>query len=185
MFLVNGHLFLGEMREIEQASMRIERVVMEIPELLAKARKAIESGETSLREAAEAVASAQQQGATQRQIASAVGKSAAWVNRLLQWRARGYEDGTAFGPQARAARQRLRVQATKHYAGPASSLNIRPLAIEPGRIRPKLIKALGMLGSEHSGERASAAYVVEALRHTLGRGWDEIIVPDLTAGTGP
>ena len=66
----------------------MERVVIEISELLAQARKAIESGETSLREAAETVALAQQQGATQRQIANAVGKSAAWVNRLLQWRAR-------------------------------------------------------------------------------------------------
>lgn len=85
-----------------------------VPELLSRAKQAIESGETSLHTAAEDIAAAQEQGATQRQIAEAVGKSAAWVNRLLQWRQRGYQDGTAFGPQAKASRQRAQcVQATE------------------------------------------------------------------------
>jgi hypothetical protein len=49
-----------------------------VSELLIRAKHAIESGETSLRTAAEDIAAAQAQGATQRQIAEAVGKSAAW-----------------------------------------------------------------------------------------------------------
>ena len=60
--------------------------MMTVTELLSRAKQAIESGETSLRAAAEDIAAAQEQGATQRQIGEAVGKSAAWVNRLLKWR---------------------------------------------------------------------------------------------------
>ena len=86
--------------------------MMSVTELLSRARRAIESGEASLRAAAEDIAVAQEQGATQRQIAEAIGKSAAWVNRLLKWRESGYQDDTAFGPQAKASRQRAqRVQA--------------------------------------------------------------------------
>jgi hypothetical protein len=89
-------------------------VMMTVTELLGRAKHAIESGENSLHAAAEDIAAAQEQGATQRQIAEAVGKSAAWVNRLLQWRESGYHDGTAFGPQAKASRQRARcLQATE------------------------------------------------------------------------
>ena len=50
-----------------------------VPELLIRAKRAIEFGETSLQAAAEDIAGAQEQRATQRQIAGAVGKSAAWV----------------------------------------------------------------------------------------------------------
>ena len=87
--------------------------MMSVTELLSRARRAIESGEASLRAAAEDIAVAQEQGATQRQIAEAVGKSAAWVNRLLAWRRQGYRDDTPFGPQEKAKRQRARVQATE------------------------------------------------------------------------
>jgi hypothetical protein len=81
-----------------------------IKDLLEKAKSAIESGEASLHDAAEYIASAQAHGATQRQIAEHLGKSAAWVNRLLQWREDGYRD-TPFGPQSKAKRER--VQATE------------------------------------------------------------------------
>jgi len=77
--------------------------LMNITALLDRAKHAIESGETSLRAAAEDIAAAHSQGATQRQIAKAVGKSAAWVNRLLGWGQSGYHDDTAFGPQAKAS----------------------------------------------------------------------------------
>jgi transposase len=82
--------------------------MMSVTELLSHAKRAIEAGETSLRAAAEDIAAAQEQGATQREIAEAVGKSAAWVNRLLKWREGGYQDVTPFGPQAKASRQRAR-----------------------------------------------------------------------------
>src|SRR5437868_917656 len=63
-------------------------------ELISRAKCTIESSETSrstsLRAAAEDIALAYEQGATQREVARGVGKSAAWVNRLLKWREGGY-----------------------------------------------------------------------------------------------
>jgi hypothetical protein len=88
--------------------------MLSVTELLSRAKRAIESGETSLRAPAEDNPAAQEQGATQREIAEAVGKSAAWVNRLLKWRDSGYQDVTPFGPLAKASRQRAqRVQSTE------------------------------------------------------------------------
>jgi hypothetical protein len=42
--------------------------------------------------------------------------------------------------------------------------------------RELLIKALGMLGSDHAGERANAALIVEKQRARLGMTWEELIV---------
>jgi hypothetical protein len=51
---------------------------------------------------------------TQRKVAEKIGKSAAWVNTLIAWRANGYEEPTAFGPQAKEARAKAaRLVATK------------------------------------------------------------------------
>lgn len=86
-------------------------------ELLSRAKVAIEDGERSLRDAAEALALAQKDfDATQREIAAAVGKSVAWVNRLLQWQKEGCP-GTPFGPGSKDSRaRRKRVQATEQEA---------------------------------------------------------------------
>jgi hypothetical protein len=81
--------------------------------LLNLAKKAIASGERDLRRAAEYIAAAQKSGASQRLIAASVGKSPAWVNRLLQWQKSDYLDDTAFGAQSKASRARTRVQATE------------------------------------------------------------------------
>jgi hypothetical protein len=62
------------------------------------------AGEHRLRQAAEDIAVAHEQGASQRMIAEQVGRSASWVNVLLKWRAGGYLE-TPFGPQAKAAKQ--------------------------------------------------------------------------------
>jgi hypothetical protein len=208
---------------------------MTVTELLSRAKQAIESGENSMRAAAEDIAAAQEQGATQRQIAEAVGKSAAWVNQLLKWRQSGYKDGTAFGPQAKASRQRARVRATEHQKkqkAAASSEEAQAAAAraraetaeaeaakakadaqkakaeaakakaearaakEQARIhrafsrkfgiildeldyhqRDRLVKLLGMLGSQHDGERANAAQFVEQQRAALGLTWDQLIIP--------
>jgi hypothetical protein len=212
-------------------------VMIPIVELLDRAKHAIDSGEMSLHAAAEDIAAAQEQGATQREIAEAVGKSAAWVNRLLQWRQSGYRDGTAFGPQAKASRQRARrVQASERPAttseqaqtaaararaetakaeaakAKADAQKARADAARakadatkaradtkraehdafgrmfggsfgsstrkiPNGPRELLVKALGMLGSAHDGERANAARVVEQKRRELGLIWDELIIP--------
>ncbi len=81
-------------------------------ELLDRAKAAIEAGEQSLQQAAEALALARDDfNASQREIAAAVGKSVAWVNRLLRWRDEGCS-GTPFGPGSKASRERRkRVQA--------------------------------------------------------------------------
>ncbi len=83
-------------------------------ELLSRAKAAIEASDSSLRNAAEALALAQGDfNATQREIAAAVGKSVAWVNRLLQWQREDCQ-GTPFGPGSKASRKRRkRVQATE------------------------------------------------------------------------
>jgi hypothetical protein len=74
-----------------------------VAELLKRARDYIKFGENHLRAAAEDIAAASEKGATQRKIAEAVGKSAAWVNGLLKWRQAGYP-ASPFGPQVRARR---------------------------------------------------------------------------------
>jgi hypothetical protein len=43
--------------------------------------------------------------------------------------------------------------------------------------RDRLVKALGMLGSDQAGERANAAYFVEKQRTQLAMTWDELIIP--------
>jgi hypothetical protein len=220
-------LFFGEQR-------------ITVTALLDRAKHAIESGETSLHVAAEDIAAARDQGATQRQIAEAVGKSAAWVNRLLKWRESGYHDGTAFGPQAKAARQRAqRVHSTEQRKQKPATTCSEQAHAEAARARAEtakaeaarakaeaqkakaeaakakadaektkaeekakayrfhrgafggnakkseihsgprdlLVKALGMLGSDHAGERVNAGLVVEKQRAKLGMTWDELIIP--------
>jgi hypothetical protein len=90
--------------------------------LLRRARDAIEVGDQSLHEAAEALALAQQDfKASQREIAEAVGKSVAWVNRLLRWQREGCE-GSPFGPGSKARRARQKsVQAPEQRAVDADS----------------------------------------------------------------
>jgi hypothetical protein len=66
------------------------------------------------RSATEHMSKAQRKGASQRHIASYLGKSSAWVNRLLRWRKSGYKD-TPFGPESKASRERARVQAAERF----------------------------------------------------------------------
>ena len=66
----------------------------------------------SWRAAAEDMAAAKALGSSQRQIARAVGMSSTWVHQMLKWRSEGYKDGTPFGPQSKAGRERARGQAT-------------------------------------------------------------------------
>jgi hypothetical protein len=74
-------------------------------DVLRRAKAAIDAGEDSLREAAEALAFAEKAfNARQREIAEAIGRSASWVNRLLKWHRSGYKEGSPFGPTTQAAR---------------------------------------------------------------------------------
>jgi hypothetical protein len=74
-------------------------------ELLKRAKAAIEAGEQSLQEAAEALGLAEEDhSATQQEMAEAVGMSASWVNKLLKWRRSGYKDHSPFGPTTKRGR---------------------------------------------------------------------------------
>ena len=74
-------------------------------ELLRCAKNAIEAGKGSLHDAAEALAAADDfYSATQREMAEAVGMSAAWVNKLLKWHRSGYKDHSPFGPTTKSGR---------------------------------------------------------------------------------
>ena len=184
-----------------------------IDKLHNKARRAIESGEDKFREAAEYLAEAKKLGATQRQSAKAIGKSPAWVNALLKWKAAGYKE-TPFGPQSKV--KRASVQAPKQKAVSRKPMTTEQALLEtakaeaqkaraeaakaqaefqksraeavatmfgaqmkrvPKGARDELIRSLGMLGSERSAERASAALIVERERARLNMTWDELIVP--------
>lgn len=99
----------------------------QIDELLSRARQSILTGFDTLMTAIEDMAEAQEQGASQRQIAKAVGMSPAWVNQMLRWRRGGYKDGTPFGPQSKAGRQRSQVQAAERKCTPEKHHGTRDL----------------------------------------------------------
>jgi hypothetical protein len=82
---------------------------------LQNAKAAVTAGDKHYETAAEAMASARDQGASQRQIAAFLGRSVGWVNGFLQWRERGYA-GTPFDAQSRQSRHRGKrvVQAPEH-----------------------------------------------------------------------
>ena len=154
-----------------------------------KARRAVEAGEHKFRQAAEYLAQARKLGATQRQSAKAIGKSPAWVNALLRWKAADYKD-TPFGPQSKAKRaavqspkqrrpltaeEALAQKAQAEFQKPALWLwqrcSGRPKQI-PAAARAELLKAPHMLSSS----RDTAAVLVERCRVRLNLTWDELLV---------
>lgn len=117
-------------------------------ELLSRAKRSIDSCEKPLREAAEDISRAYEQGATQREIADGVGKSAAWVNRLLKWRSSGYE-GTAFGDKI------------------VQGVNKRDLQLTPGSAEPSLADTASLvLGKKGSADSSGRERLVEAVETT-------------------
>lgn len=74
-------------------------------ELLSRAKSAVEAGEQSMHDAAEALGIAQElHGTTQADMARAIGKSEAWVSLLLRWRRSGYKGESPFGPTTKDGR---------------------------------------------------------------------------------
>jgi hypothetical protein len=177
---------------------------------LEQAKECIARGETSMREAVEHIDKAMRLDSklTQRDVAARVGMSAAWVNRLIRWKAEGYKSETPFGPQSQASRKKAAaVQATEqppekvtpegllrkkaraeHDTAKASAAEARAKAAEAKHKaerrrgyqyeqRERLVKLLGKLGSEHEGERATAAKKADDLRTSLGLSWSNLIVP--------
>jgi hypothetical protein len=147
---VSASQYLDRVNPTEEASSTT--ATMAVPELLKRAHQAIKNGESSLRRAAEDIAAAHQLGATQRQIADAVGKSSAWVNRLLKWRRNGYADETPFGPEAKAKRARACVQATEQNTGKTIQTGVTASSVtEVDAGRPvKLVDSAVILQLENS-----------------------------------
>jgi hypothetical protein len=114
-----------------------------VADVLRRAKQAIDTG---LHEAAELIGIAQSEyGATQREIATAVGMSVGWVNRLLKWRASGFKTGSPFGPGSKASRaRRKRVQATE-------------------QVPRKATRAARVQATEHGEEAEEVATVANAL----------------------
>ena len=84
-------------------------------ELLARSKTRIEAGQESIRDGVEDFAIAMERcNASQREVASYLGKSASWVSGMLRWRRQGYP-ATPFGPESKAARDRRKkqIQATE------------------------------------------------------------------------
>jgi hypothetical protein len=164
-------------------------------EAIALARQAIVSAERNLKTAAEFLAAAEEKGKTQRQMAEGVGKSPAWVNRLLQWRRDGYPEDTPFGAQSQERDERhderVREETSEARSGPEqepkqkrrTSPHSRSSQARHSRRegfseqdRTTLVRVLGMLGSSNDNEALAAAHKAEALRQRFGLTWDDLIV---------
>jgi hypothetical protein len=118
--------------------------------LLSCAKAAIEAGDRHLREAAEALVRARDEfGATQRELAEAVGRSASWVNRLLTWHRSGFEEESPFGPTTKAGRVshakqraasggRATGSSGKRQPTKTSDLKVMPITGSPAAASPVL-----------------------------------------------
>ena len=83
-------------------------------EVLSRAKVAVETGETPCVIAARLACAHQDFHASQREIGRAIGRSASWVNRLLQWRRSAYKQRSPFGPTTRAGRAAHRKHGNNH-----------------------------------------------------------------------
>ena len=104
--------------------------------------------------------------------------------RLLREKAPAERDSAKAG----AAEARAKAAEAKHKAEQAKQ-QAEAERLCTNRLRPKgaagisyeererLVKLLGMLGSEHSAERANAAKEADDLRKSLGLSWSNLIVP--------
>ena len=75
--------------------------------------------------------------------------------------------------EARAAGEKTKARADSFFRAAFGGKQKKTIHSGP---RDLLVKALGMLGSDQVGERASAAIVVEKQRSRLGMTWDELII---------
>lgn len=162
-------------------------------EAIALAANLIKVADRNLRLAAEYLAFAEAEGKTQREMAEGVGKSAAWVNRLLQWRRDGFQEDTPFGAQSQERDERHDEQIREECLGPKQQRDEQqrsgPKQKRSSQQRTKreqqvhgfdkerdtLVKTLGMLGSIHDNEALAAARKAEEIRKRLNLTWDDLI----------
>jgi hypothetical protein len=138
-------------------------------ELLKRGKAAIDAGECSLREAAEALALAQQDfKATQREIADAVGRSLGWVNRLLTWRRSGYKESSPFGPTTRVCRVQHAEQRAKVRTPLRASIKTAPEDSET----PKR-----SISETPPAKRASPAEAMGNFKYAIDHWWSHLDDP--------
>ena len=141
-------------------------------ELLSRAKAAIDASEQSLHDAAEALAVAKElHGATQTEMARAVGKSEAWVSYLLQWRRSGYKDASPFGPTTKAGRlkhaeDRVTSGASKpHMPRESKTPLIAPASVTSGNV------AIATDAETSSSNKPSAADAKGNLIYAIDHWW--------------
>ena len=89
-------------------------------DLIAETKALVVSTDNTLRQIADNLARMQKDFCmTQRDIAAEIGKSAAWVNRLLTWRNEGFPEDTPFGGTERRKRERVQRAEHREAAKPA------------------------------------------------------------------
>jgi hypothetical protein len=172
-----------------------------IDKLHDKARRAVESGESKFREAAECLAEAQKLGATQRQSAKAIGKSPAWVNALLKWRRGGYGDRCPFprakrrvqpaeqkGPTPRLPRSADDAQAVIAKAN-ADTVKWEARKVEAEarkRAADQAIMSFGGIAADVHRQLVQALEErdyerAERIRASLRMAWHQLIIPGVEA----
>jgi flagellar biosynthesis GTPase FlhF len=87
------------------------------------------------------------------------------------------EKEKAEAKRARAEAEKATAEAARAYWAFQSAFGRREKQKIRSGPRELLIKALGMLGSDHDGERANAARIVEKQRARLGMSWEDLIIP--------
>lgn len=87
------------------------------------------------------------------------------------------DEAKAEAQAAKARASQARAEAAKARAEARAKRGGRGRKVEmDAKTHETLVKALGMLGSEHDGEVLAAARMVEKVRRKLGVTWDQIIV---------
>lgn len=116
-------------------------------DLIAETKALVVSTDNTLRQIADNLARMQKYFCmSQREIAAEIGKSAAWVNRLLAWRNESFPEDTPFGGTAR--RERERVQRAEHRD------EIKPTAVKLGN--GETLKSLDGFGDAAKRQIAAA-----------------------------
>ena len=100
-------------------------------ELLNRAKAAVEAGDQSMHDAAEALSSHRNFTVPQVEMARAVGKSEAWISLLLQWRRAGHKAESPFGPTTKEAR-------LKHAKDRAASGTSKPRKSRKASTEPEI-----------------------------------------------
>jgi DNA-binding CsgD family transcriptional regulator len=176
-----------------------------ITTLLDKARRAISASDASLHQAADHIAAARAQGASQARIARHLGRSPAWVSILLRWRRDGFK-GAPFAPQSHAARKAAQARRTLERSRSVNGAS--PIAHSGGvhsECTPDKIARAEVQRAQFDFQRERAQAVtamfgatidtnlraqlvmllaslptghpIERVRARLGMSWNELLVP--------